>query len=210
MSGTLRPRHELLEVLASIAAYQDAQCDGSRPRWGRAGAWCIVRQGEIVKWYGRLLKRFGCPIATICRRTLNYHLAGLVRDRFLTREQRHRTNPRGTGRKLDLRPSIYKFTALGRLWIKRRGYVATNPLDHLAVQRIAQSGFNYEVNSSTSLSSAVDKAPTAPTKQTPRKTAAALTKRPSSSSRHQVMTALGKAPSRGGAHPPRGRPRPRP
>jgi hypothetical protein len=163
--ATLRPRHELLEVLASIAAYQDAQFAAGKSamniRWGRAGAWAIVRQGEIIYWYERLLRRFGVPIATICRRTLNYQLAGLVRDRFLTREQRHiaARKPRGT-RKLDFRPSLYKFTTLGRLWIKRRGYVAASALAPSRVQTLAQSGFNSEGESSTSLLNAVGKAST--------------------------------------------------
>lgn len=192
-----RPRWELLEVLSSIAAYQDRKwllTGGRGPRWGMAGAWCIVRQSEILKWRERFLKRYGVPITAICRRTLNYHLAGLVRDRFLAREPRHITNVRGGRRRLDLRPSLYKFTTLGRLWIKRtQGWVA-NPLDHRAVQKVAQSGFNNEENSSTSLSSVVDKAPTT---GRARKTAA-LRRRASSSAR-RASPGPSKAPSRGGA-----------
>lgn len=155
-----KPRLELLEVLAGIAAYQDAQWRGKGPRWGRAGAWCIVRQSAIMAWYTRMLVRFGRPAkaATICRRTLNYQLAGLERDRYIAREQRHTSHRRG---KLDLRPSLYKFTSLGRLWIKRRLGWVTNPLDLVAVQKLAQSGFNSEVNSLNSLSRAVDKSSTA-------------------------------------------------
>lgn len=162
---TEKPRLELLEVLAGIAAYQDAKWMGDGPRWGRAGAWCIVRQSEIILWYGRLLKRFGRPeqLSTICRRTLNYQLAGLQRARYIERQQRHISDPRT--RMLKLRPTIYKFTTLGRLWIKRRIGWVLNPLDHPAVQKFAQSGFNSGVNSLTSLSRAVDKAPTAPARK---------------------------------------------
>jgi hypothetical protein len=150
---------ELLEVLSSIAAYQDAQFKGKGPRWGKAGVWCIVRQVEIIAWYQRFLKRFG-RLDTICRRTLSYQVAGLKRRGFLQAETQRHQRDRRTG-KLALRPSIYVFTTLGRLWIKRRmGWVA-NPFDHLAVQKTAQSGFKPVINSSTSLSSAVDKAPTA-------------------------------------------------
>ena len=167
MSGyaTVKPRLELLEVLAGIAAYQDAQWKGEGPRWGRAGAWCIVRQSEIIRWYGRLLTRFGrsAELSAISRRTLNYQLAGLQRARYIERQQRHVKDSRT--RKLRLRPTIYKFTTLGRLWIKRRIGWVLNPLDHPAVQIFAQSGFNNEENSSTSLSRAVDKPPTAPARK---------------------------------------------
>src|SRR5712664_2801286 len=154
----------VLEVLASIAAFQDAMYlqgkSAKKKRWGKAGSWTIVRQEEIAAWYSRMLNRFGHQ-ATVGRRTLCYWFKGLIRDGYLHSDTERHTNQRGSS-KLDLRPSIYKFTPLGRLWISRRqGWVA-NPVDHLAVQRIAQSGVNPESESSTSLSSAVDKAPTAP------------------------------------------------
>jgi hypothetical protein len=187
--ATLRPRSELLEVLASIAAYQDRMYangkSAKKKRWGRAGAWCIVRQREIAAWYARFLTRFGRPERAIAmsRRTLNYQLAGLERDRFLARQQRHTRARKGTGRKLDLRPSLYTFTTLGRLWISRRiGWVAS-PLDHLAVQRIAQSGVNSELVSSTSLSSVVDKTPTTRKGENPRKSAALRRRTSSTASR---------------------------
>jgi len=166
---TAKPRLELLEVLAGIAAYQDAQWKGEGARWGRAGAWCIVRQSEIIRWYGRLLTRFGRPaeLSAISRRTLNYQLAGLQRARYIDRQQRHIKDART--RKLRLRPTIYKFTMLGRLWIKRRIGWVLNPLDHPAVQKFAQSGFNHEENSSNSLSRAVDKASTASARKPPRR-----------------------------------------
>jgi hypothetical protein len=123
-----KPRFELLEVLASIAAYQDSKYTGKGPRWGRAGAWCIVRQAEILKAYERFLKRYGRP-GTMCRRTLNYQLAGLKRARFIHADTCRHTGIRGSG-KLDLRPSIYKFTSLGRLWIKRRLAQVANPVGY--------------------------------------------------------------------------------
>jgi len=160
---TLKPRFELLEVLSSIAAYQDSKFVGKGKRWGRAGSWCIVRQPVIIAWYQAFLRRFGFPDATMCRRTLNYQVAGLKRRGYLHAEtQRHQRHQAGRrAGELDLRPSIYKFTSRGQLWIKRRmGWVA-NLVAPSAVQRIAQSGFNPDLNSSNSLSSAVDKTPTA-------------------------------------------------
>jgi hypothetical protein len=157
--ATLRPRLEILEVLASIAAYQDSQWNGKGVRWGRAGAWCVVRQEAIVAWWSRMMKRYGYQVVTMCRRTLNYQLAGLRRDRYLTVEQRHRRRP-GKGHRageLDLRPSLYKFTTRGQLWIKRRQGWVENPIALSAVQTIAQSGYTSSENSRKSLSSAVDK-----------------------------------------------------
>lgn len=182
-----KPRWELLEVLASIARYQDTMFHAGRSaknvRWGRVGAWTIVRQEEIIAWYARLMKRFGRPdeLASICRRTLNYQLAGLERGKYISREQRH-TNRRGT-RKLDLRPSLIKFSTLGRLWISRHVRGVANPLEQLAVQKTAQSGFNGEGESSTSLSRAVDRTPTAPGASRRGKTAAARARVSSSISR---------------------------
>ena len=198
-TATIRPRLELLEVLASIAAYQDAQWKGKGVRWGRAGAWCIVRQEQIIAWWSRMMKRHGYQVVAMSRRTLNYQLAGLRRDRYLTVEQRHRRRPGRPGRdhragELDLRPSLYKFGTLGRLWIKRRLGWVTNPIDLLAVQRIAPSGFNGEVNSSTSLSRAVEKTSTASGTKKP--TRARIR---SSSSIHSSSSRAGKAPVREGA-----------
>lgn len=200
-TATLRPRLELLEVLASIAAYQDAQWKGKGPRWGRAGAWCVVRQVQILAWYARMMKRHGFPVVEMCRRTLNYHLAGLRRDRFLTVEQRHRRRPGRPGQhragELDLRPSLYKFTTLGRLWIKRRLGWVTNPIDLLAVQNLAQSGFHAVEISSTSSSRAVHKSRTAAATKGER----ILT----SSSIHSSPPGQEKAPVRKGARSTTGR-----
>jgi hypothetical protein len=153
---------ELLEVLSSIAAYQDSKFTGKGKRWGKAGAWCIVRQRVILAWYEALLKRFGRP-DTICRRTLSYQVAGLKRRGFIhahtQRHQRHRGGVRHG--ELDLRPSIYKFTSLGRLWIKRRMGWVENPIALSAVQKVAQSGLHDDLISPTSLSRAVDKSPPA-------------------------------------------------
>jgi hypothetical protein len=183
-------------VLAQIAAYQDAQWKGRGPRWGRAGAWCIVRQREIIAWWGRWMKRQGYPVTTMSRSTLNYQLAGLRRERYMVSEQRHLAG-RGT-RKLVLRPSLHKFTALGRLWIKQRLGWVTNPVDLSAVRHLGQSGFNNEVNSSTSLSRAVDKAPTALGASRQGKSAA-LRRRTRASNTRRAAPAPGKALSRRGS-----------
>lgn len=164
-----KPHFEILEVLASIAAYQDSKfVPGKGKRWGRAGAWCIVRQGVIRGWYERLLKRYERSAAVLCRRTLQYHLAALRRSGHLRSQQRHvgeyELDGRGRtrSRKLVLRPSLYELTTRGRLWVSRHAAWVENPAALLAAQKIAQSGFNPVLNSSTSLSRAVDKAPTAP------------------------------------------------
>jgi hypothetical protein len=177
--ATLRPRHLLLDVLASIASYADRKHHQERERGqdkrrvGLVGAWCIASQTAILDWHARMMKRLGWSPAscTMCRRTLNYHLAALERDRYIERTQRHRYHPdnrRGIKHpragKLDLRPTLYKFTSLGRLWIKRRVDREQIPLGRLAVQEIAQSGLNSELRLSKPMSGAVDKSPTAPAK----------------------------------------------
>lgn len=163
---------EILEVLAAIAAYQDSKfVPGQGKRWGRAGAWCIVRQATIRAWYERLLKRYERAAAQLSRRTLQYHLAALKRSGHLKSTQRHTTQR--DSNKLALRPSIYEFTVRGRLWISRRAGWVENPAALLAAQKIAQSGFNPDLNSSTSLSRAVDKTPTARGASRPGKSAAA-------------------------------------
>lgn len=154
-----KPHFELLEVLASIAAFQDSKYAAQGKRWGKAGAWCIVRQGVIRGWYERLFKRYERPAGELSRRTLQYHLAALKRSGHLRTVERHTTEPRS--RKLKLRPSLYVFTARGRQWISRRAGWVENPAALLAAQKIAQSGFNPDPYSSTSLSRAVDKASTA-------------------------------------------------
>ena len=166
-----KPHFELLEVLAAIAAYQDSKFEpGKGKRWGRAAAWCIVRQVVIRGWYHRLFKRYERPAGLMCRRTLQYHLAALRNLGHLRIVTRHEGEPRTN--KLELRPSLYEFTARGRQWISRRAGWVENPRALVAAQKIAQSGLNFDPYSSTSLSSAVDKSPTAGKNQHPRQTAA--------------------------------------
>jgi len=175
-----KPHFEILEVLASIAAYQDSKfIPGEGKRWGRVGAWCIVRQAVVLGWYQRLYKRFERPAGAMCRRTLQYHLAALRKLGHLRTVTRHQ-GQRYT-RKLDLRPSLYEFTARGRLWISRRAGWVENSAALAAAQKIAQSALNNDLYSSTSLSSAVGKSSTAKKGQTPRK-GAALRARTSSTS----------------------------
>lgn len=210
MSGyaTLRPRWELLEVLSGISAWQDGKYTGTGKRWGRVGAWCITRQRVIIAWYARLLKRYGRPaeLCTISRRTLNYQLAGLERDRYIERTQRHRYHPdnrRGDHHpragKLDLRPSLYKFTTLGKLWIKRHHSWVENPLSLLAVQRVAQSGFNSDLYSLKNLSRSVDKSPTDRAGKPTKKSAAM--RRPVATLTSRAVRRPAKAPVRKGPKP---------
>jgi len=153
-------RLDLLDTLASIAAYQAQVWRPGQERYGayrpygdNPAVWCIVRQRKIIAWHLADLKRLGHELA-ICRRTLAYHLAGLIHAGYIKRETRHI----GDGRsKLKLRPSLYTFTNLGRLWIKRTLGRGPNRSRRLAVQNVAQSGSNPEPLSLTSFKSAVDK-----------------------------------------------------
>lgn len=160
--ATLKPRIELLEVLYNLAAFQ-----------GRAvkKIWCIVRQSVLIREYLRYMKRYGRDQLTMSRRTLNYQLAGLVRDRFLRRQPRPTRNPK-TGKPI-FRPTLYELTTRGNLWVKKRLGWVKNPSGRLRVQKVALSSFKSVVSSSTAFNSAVDKAPTAPQEKGHEKTVSA-------------------------------------
>ena len=192
-------RLDLLGVLAAIARYQHRKFNGKGKRWGkfvmngrdRPQVWTIVRHSAILAWYFAWLCTIGHGF-TLCRRSLCYQLAGLKAAGFILSEKRHKRAPAGSGRKLDLRPSVYTFTPKGRDWVKNNASILANPFGRPAVQNFAESGFNpaevyikttAESRSAASAASTERKKPAPPAVESQAKIRALLGKRPRPSGR---------------------------
>lgn len=122
MNAVQKPAFEVFLALASLARHFRRH-------------WIVVTQAKLLE---RMREATG---RSMSRRTLNRHLAALVRMQVISRQRRHEPHPR-TG-KLQLRATLYRFPAVGILWISRLNGFAKIPLGRLAVPQVAQSQNRY-------------------------------------------------------------------
>lgn len=94
-NAVIRPDLDVLRALVSYCAEH-----------GKTHCW--PSQATLLRRYKRLTGR------TICRRTLNRHLAALQRDLYIDRRRRHRMNRKG---ELELHSTLYTFLARATSWL---------------------------------------------------------------------------------------------